>query len=104
MKARGLPDTVLNKWKTRNGSEPFNFKSIKTLLAMLNAPLINSKDLHLEFIVQMEGKTVLSYYLNQRMFDQMTYTDSECSWIRIPNPYRFIYFSSGAFAAGHPYG
>ncbi|EDV43546.1 uncharacterized protein Dana_GF16474 [Drosophila ananassae] len=75
VKARGLPDTVLNKWKTRNGSEPFNFKSIKTLLAMLNAPLINSKDLHLEFIVQMEGKTVLSYYLNQRMFDQMTYTD-----------------------------
>ncbi|EDX12761.1 GD20322 [Drosophila simulans] len=73
IKARGLPDTILNKMQSRNGSDPFTFKSIKALLAMLQAPIINSKDLHLEFILQMEGKTVLSYYLNQRMFRQLTY-------------------------------
>ncbi|KAH8271317.1 hypothetical protein KR018_006399, partial [Drosophila ironensis] len=72
IKARGLPDTILSKMQSRNSSEPFTFKSIKALLAMLNAPIINSKDLHLEFILQMEGKTVLSYYLNQRMFRQLT--------------------------------
>ncbi|XP_017118911.1 uncharacterized protein LOC108140563 [Drosophila elegans] len=73
IKARGLPDTILNKMQSRNGSDPFTFKSIKALLAMLQAPIISSKDLHLEFILQMEGKTVLSYYLNQRMFRQLTY-------------------------------
>ncbi|KAH8265516.1 hypothetical protein KR038_009680, partial [Drosophila bunnanda] len=73
IKARGLPDTILSKMQSRNGTEPFTFKSIKTLLAMLQAPIVNSKDLHLEFILQMEGKTVLSYYLNQRMFRQLTY-------------------------------
>ncbi|XP_016952519.1 uncharacterized protein LOC108026214 [Drosophila biarmipes] len=73
IKARGLPDTILNKMQPRNGSDPFTFKSIKALLAMLQAPIINSKDLHLEFILQMEGKTVMSYYLNQRLFQQLTY-------------------------------
>lgn len=78
IKARGLPDTILSKMQSRNGTEPFTFKSIKTLLAMLQAPIVNSKDLHLEFILQMEGKTVLSYYLNQRMFRQLTYDNSKC--------------------------
>lgn len=44
---------------------------------MLKAPIVNSKNLHIEFILQMEGKTVLSYYLNQRMFQQLTYDNSE---------------------------
>ncbi|KRG01396.1 uncharacterized protein LOC6573593 isoform X2 [Drosophila mojavensis] len=74
IKARGLPDAI---WQTvqskANGSDPFTFRSIKTLLAMLKAPIVNSKNLHIEFILQMEGKTVLSYYLNQRMFQQLTY-------------------------------
>lgn len=78
IKARGLPDAI---WQTvqskANGSDPFTFKSIKTLLAMLKAPIVNSKNLHIEFILQMEGKTVLSYYLNQRMFQQLTYDNSE---------------------------
>jgi len=45
---------------------------------MLKAPIVTSKNLHIEFILQMEGKTVLSYYLNQRMFQQLTYDNSEC--------------------------
>lgn len=62
-----------------NGSDPFTLKSLKTLLAMLKAPMVASKNLHIEFILQMEGKAVLSYYLNQRMFQQLTYDNSEQS-------------------------
>lgn len=47
------------------------------MLAMLKAPIVPSKNLHIEFILQMEGKAVLSYYLNQRMFQQLTYDNSE---------------------------
>lgn len=60
-----------------NGSDPFTLKSLKTLLAMLKAPMVASKNLHIEFILQMEGKAVLSYYLNQRMFQQLTYDNSK---------------------------
>ncbi|ALC45883.1 CG31150, partial [Drosophila busckii] len=74
IKARGLPDAI---WQTvqskHNATEYINANSIKTLLAMLKAPMVNAKNLHIEFILQMEGKAVLSYYLNQRMFQQLTY-------------------------------
>ncbi|XP_068157824.1 vitellogenin-5 [Drosophila tropicalis] len=73
IKARGLPDAILSTIKLKNNSEPFSFRSLKTLLSMLKAPIINPQNLHIEFILQMEGKTVLSYYLNQRMFRQLTY-------------------------------
>ncbi|SPP84272.1 uncharacterized protein LOC117585887 [Drosophila guanche] len=73
IKARGLPDAILSTMQSRNSSDPFTYKSIKSLLSLLHAPAINSKNLHLEFILQMEGKTVLSYFLNQRMFTQLTY-------------------------------
>lgn len=39
----------------------------------MKAPQVNDTPLHLEFILQMEGKTVLSYYLNQKMFSEMTF-------------------------------
>jgi len=104
IKARGLPDTILNKMQRRNASDPFTFKSIKALLAMLQAPIINSKDLHLEFILQMEGKTVLSYYLNQRMFQQLTYENSECGDLLLSarfGSHVYDFRSSGANAADH---
>ncbi|XP_030375006.1 uncharacterized protein LOC115624412 [Scaptodrosophila lebanonensis] len=73
IKARGLPDAIFENALPKNASDPFTFQSIKKLLAMLKAPVISSKALHFEFILQMEGKTVLSYYLNQRMMQQLTY-------------------------------
>lgn len=52
---------------------------------MLKAPIVPSKNLHIEFILQMEGKAVLSYYLNQRMFQQLTYDNSEYIYV-VPHP------------------
>lgn len=39
----------------------------------MKAPQVNDTPLHLEFILQMEGKSVLSCYLNQKMFSEMTF-------------------------------
>ncbi|XP_036228844.2 vitellogenin-2 isoform X1 [Bactrocera oleae] len=74
IKARGLPDAIFHKF-IKNAADPLKFEHIKELLHAMNAPIIQSKPLHLEFILQMEGKTVLSYYLNQKTFQKLTYTD-----------------------------
>lgn len=64
-------------------SEPLRFNDIKYLLRRLDAPIISSKPLHLELIVQMEGKTVLVYYLNQKTFQKLTYNESKYQYIPI---------------------
>lgn len=74
IKARGLPDAIFDKF-LKNMTNPLKFENIKDLLKKINAPIIESKPLHLEFILQMEGKTVLSYYVNQKTFQKLTYND-----------------------------
>ncbi|XP_037954576.1 uncharacterized protein LOC119684578 [Teleopsis dalmanni] len=74
IKARGLPDAFFDKF-FKNITDSFKFENIKHLLNLMSAPIIRNKTLHLEFIIQMEGKTVLSYYVNQNTFQKMTYID-----------------------------
>lgn len=76
VKARGLPDTLFKTYVRTNG-EPGKYTNIHNLLKLLDAPVINTKPLHLEFILKMEGKAVLSYYLNEKTFQKLTYRDSE---------------------------
>lgn len=46
------------------GITDINVSKLKKILATLNLKTIYKQPLHLEFILQNEGKTVLSYYLN----------------------------------------
>lgn len=74
IKARGLPDAVIGRLiKPENNT--IKFENLKNILAMLKAPRIESNPLHLELIVQMEGKTVLSFYLNQQSYMNLSYQD-----------------------------
>ena len=49
--------------------------ALKEIFEAMHAPRVSYTPLHLEFILQMEGKTVLSYYLNQKTFHNLTYGD-----------------------------
>lgn len=71
IKARGISDAVLDRVSN------FNSASLKMeeLSKILNLMKMQSTPLHLEFIVQFEGKSVLSYYLNQTTFHNLTEGD-----------------------------
>lgn len=74
IKARGLPDTMFKTLMKTNG-DPKKYLNIQNLLKILDAPIVDTKPLHLEFILKMEGKAVLSYYLNERSYQKITYRD-----------------------------
>lgn len=59
--------------------DPKKYINIQNLLKLLDAPIIDTKPLHLEFILKMEGKAVLSYYLNERTYQKITYKDCKSS-------------------------
>ncbi|XP_055851471.1 uncharacterized protein LOC129915809 [Episyrphus balteatus] len=74
IKARGLPDAVIGRLM-KPEANTIKFADLKTILELLKAPRIESKPLHLELIVQMEGKSVLSFYLNQQSYMNLSYQD-----------------------------
>ena len=74
IKARGLPDAVIGRLM-KPEANTIKFENLKTILELLKAPRIESKPLHLELIVQMEGKSVLSFYLNQQSYMNLSYQD-----------------------------
>lgn len=77
MKARGLSDAILDRLSNFN-SDSLNVEELLKILALMRLQPIQSQPLHLEFIVQFEGKSVLSYYLNQTTFYNLTDGDREC--------------------------
>lgn len=76
MKARGLSDAVLDRLSNFN-VESLKMEELSKILTMMKKQAIQSTPLHLEFIVQFEGKSVLSYYLNQTTFYNLTEGDRE---------------------------
>lgn len=59
----------------KTNGDPKKYLNIQNLLKILDAPIVDTKPLHLEFILKMEGKAVLSYYLNERSYQKITYRD-----------------------------
>jgi hypothetical protein len=76
VKARGLSDAVLDRL-TDFDIESLKMEELLKILNLMKMQPIHSTPLHLEFIVQFEGKSVLSYYLNQTTFKDLTDGDSE---------------------------
>ncbi|XP_055375125.1 uncharacterized protein LOC129607901 isoform X2 [Condylostylus longicornis] len=74
IKARGLSDAFLNRFRKLD-LEKIKLINLVEIFEKMNIPKINSTPLHLEFIIQIEGKTVLSYYLNQKTFVNLSYGD-----------------------------
>lgn len=76
LKARGLSDSVLDRLSTFN-ADSLKMEELSRILSAMRMQPIQSTPLHLEFIVQFEGKSVLSYYLNQTTFYNLTDGDRE---------------------------
>lgn len=76
IKARGLSDAILDRIYNMN-LDNLKFEELSNILKFMKMQPIQSTPLHLEFIVQLEGKTILSYYLNQTTFYNLTDGDSE---------------------------
>jgi hypothetical protein len=76
IKARGLSDAILDRIYNMN-LDNLKFEELSNILKFMKMQPIQSTPLHLEFIVQLEGKTILSYYLNQTTFYNLTDGDSK---------------------------
>lgn len=71
VKARGLSDAVLDRLSSYDIAS-LKMEELLKVLSLMKLQPISSTPLHLEFIVQFEGKSVLSYYLNQTTFYDLT--------------------------------
>lgn len=69
IKVRGLTDAIRKRFET---AVPNISNKVRTLLDTLKLPVVTSTPLHLEVVVQIEGKSVLSYFLNEKTFANLT--------------------------------
>lgn len=77
IKARGLDHVRLGRIvQTENGAN-INLSKLRTILSSLKMPTVTKPPIHLEIIIQMEGKTVLFFFLNQQSFNALTEGDSK---------------------------
>lgn len=85
IKARGLSDLIIEKLSNIN-SETLKTDDLLKILKLLRMQPIQSTPLHLEFLIQYEGKTILSYFLNQTSFYNLTDGDSKLKFHVIYTP------------------
>lgn len=77
IKARGLSDAVFNR-PTGYTQSTEELTALRKLLSLMKLPEIQNTPLHLEVIVQFEEKSVLSFFMNQNTFQNLTDGDSKC--------------------------
>lgn len=68
VKGRGIPDEIVRRFRNSD----FTFTQLTNLFESMKLPVINSAPLHFEFILQIGGKAVLSYYMNESTFHNLT--------------------------------
>lgn len=54
-----------------------NLSKLREILTSLKMPTVTKTPVHLEIIVQMEGKTILFFFLNQQSYNTLTEGDSK---------------------------
>lgn len=54
-----------------------NLNKLREILSSLKMPTVTKSPVHLEISVQIEGKTILFFFLNQQSFNALTEGDSE---------------------------
>lgn len=74
IKARGLDNVRLSNL-AQNGQ--INLNKLRQLLTSLKMPTVTKNPVHLEIIVQLEGKAILFFFLNQESFNAITEGDSK---------------------------
>ncbi|KAJ6640893.1 Vitellogenin-6 [Pseudolycoriella hygida] len=77
IKARGLTDAIRKRFEK---AVPNLSNKVRTLLNSLELPVVSTTPLHLEVVVQIEGKSVVSYFLNEKTFANLTDGDLLYGW------------------------
>lgn len=75
IKARGL-DHVRFSSLVKHGAE-INLNKLREILTSLKMPTVTKNPVHLEISVQVEGKTILFFFLNQQSFNALIEGDSK---------------------------
>lgn len=75
LKIRGVSDQLFKQFFNPTPMD-MNSQTLGKILESMKAPLLENTPMHVELILQMEGKTVLSYHINEKMFRNLTYSDS----------------------------
>lgn len=86
IKARGLDHVHLGNI-VENGAK-INLNKLRKILSAIKMPTVTKSPVHLEIIIQVEGKTILFFFLNQQSFNALTEGDSEYT-DNSHNKYRF---------------
>lgn len=83
IKARGLDHVRFGRIvETENGNK-MNLSRLRKILSSLRMPIVTKNPVHLEIIVQLEGKTILFFFLNQQSFNALTEGDSKFRRLQI---------------------
>lgn len=77
VKARGLDNVRFGRIVQMENGASINLSELRTILSSLKMPTVVRSPIHLEIVVQMEGKTVLVFFLNQQSFNTLVEGDSE---------------------------
>lgn len=79
MKARGIDEIITDKLfkvAAANGGT-ITLSKLREMLSTLKMPTIQKVAVHLEIIIQFEGKSVLIIYINQNTFNELTGGDGK---------------------------
>lgn len=77
IKARGLDHLRFGHIvDTENGIQ-INLSELRKILSALKMPTVKKSPVHLEIVVQIEGKTIFFLFLNQKSYNTLTEGDSE---------------------------
>lgn len=70
LKIEGLGEAVRHLFE--NKTEKFNIAKVFEELQKINVPIKRSEPVHLEFIFKIDSRTIISYYLNETNFHNLT--------------------------------
>lgn len=60
-----------------NGAQ-IDLNKLREILSLLKMPTVTKSLVHLEISVQVDGKTILFFFLNQQSYNALTEGDSKC--------------------------
>lgn len=79
MKARGIDEVITDKLFKVAAADggTITLSKLREMLSTLKMPTIQKVPVHLEVIIQFEGKSVLIMYINQNTFNELTGGDGK---------------------------
>lgn len=78
VKARGIDEVITDKlFKAAADGGPITLSKLRQMLSTLKMPTIQKVPVHVEIIIQFEGKSVLIVYINQNTFNELTGGDGK---------------------------